>query len=67
MTYAHLKTHDAAMAIVRRVHAECGPVDHGPLGWYCPCGIGARQKEEIPHQKDCLWLAADAMKKSGVI
>ena len=57
----------AYLAVVRRVHAECGPSQllHG---WECPsCDIW-RNRELLPddHKPNCLWLAAEALLTKNV-
>ena len=60
---------DAYLALVRRVHAECGPVRRylGVVPWHrCPsCKTSSVDPIPINHKPDCLWLAADACLKNG--
>jgi hypothetical protein len=59
---------DAYLAIVRRVHAECGPAEwkhrmytDGPV-WECKsCLHQAATRAGINHSPDCLWLAAETL------
>lgn len=66
---ACLEAHDAAIAIARRVHAECGPVEYDSVDdpdiyVACKtCGQAAEKTLPIPHSPDCLWLAAEAVLK----
>lgn len=58
---------DEAIALARRVYAECGPCDEDgteTVGKWTACKSckaynhrGAR----IPHPESCLWLAAEAL------
>jgi hypothetical protein len=65
-----LDERDAAMALARRVHAECGPKEY-PVGgsntstyWICDSCYGeADLAKDIKHPPDCLWLAHDALLK----
>jgi hypothetical protein len=54
---------DALLAIARRVHAECGPDAYNVTCRSCRM-ISEDCKS---HATNCLWLAADAMKKAGKI
>ena len=60
-----IEQYDAAIALARRVHAECGPImcGHGKDLFYdCPsCHESADTVAEIDHKPDCLWLAAEAV------
>ena len=59
---------NALLAIARRVHAECGPELDDEGLWECKCWSRHRDKNQINHDPDCLWLAADAaLKKAGII
>ena len=61
------------LALVRRVHAECWPVEmlyvggvHGTYRHCIMCTRAADTVEHITHADDCLWLAAEAaLKKAG--
>jgi hypothetical protein len=60
-----LEERDAAIALARRVHAECGPRDHDMSYEYIVCKcceeIAHKKTSKINHPPDCLWLAADAL------
>ena len=56
---------DSYLAIVRRVHAECGPYDHGidaahPL-MACPSCGQCEETGKINHGPACLWIAAETL------
>ena len=59
---------DSYLALVRRVHAECGPKNLSggrfPL-ITCSCNRTAPTNTSgyIKHSDDCLWLAAEAVLK----
>ena len=59
------------LALARRVHAECGPElwpGDGEEVWACRgCYSNACDVDALTHKPDCLWLAADKMKKEGLI
>lgn len=53
----------ASLVLARRVHAECGPEEHGEYHKCKTCLRWAwkRERDIITHKPDCLWLAADAL------
>ena len=59
------ETVDELLALVRRVHAECGPVRRylGVVPWHrCPsCKTSSVDPIPINHKPDCLWLAAETL------
>ena len=62
---------DAYLAIVRRVHAECGPVNRSAqnieYGWLClMCHREDKDRAKIYHKPNCLHQAAEAvLRKAG--
>lgn len=67
-----LEERDAFEVIARRVHEECGPTymdwsdSSDDLNWRCKaCECAGITRDDIAHPPSCLWLAVDAMKKTG--
>ena len=67
------ETVDELLALARRVHAEWKPDEYrdevdGRGQAYCVCcGDEGTTPDLIDHKPDCLWLAADKLKKEGLI